>query len=281
MRVHHIDCGAMRPLGGRLIDDRPGLLRRGEMVTHCLLIDTGAQLVLVDTGLGTPSVDGARDWLGRGLVAAFRLGGDAGETAVARVRGLGHDPADVSDIVLTHGDGDHAGGLVDFPDANVHVFAEELRALSAPRTRLERTRYRRAHFAHRPRWIPYEDAGERWFGFEAVRALKGLPPEILLVPLAGHTRGHAGVAVDTGAGWLLHAGDSYFHRGELDATSPHCPPGIGLFQRMVESRRRERLANQRHLRELVHDHGDRVTVFSAHCADELDAFGGSRGAASA
>src|SRR3546814_2886084 len=58
--------------------------------------------------------------------------------------------------------------------------------------------------------------GERWFGFEAVRDLDGLPPEILLVPLPGHTWGHSGVAVqEDGGGWLLHAGDAYFYRGEV------------------------------------------------------------------
>ncbi len=32
---------------------------------------------------------------------------------------------------------------------------------------------------------------------------------------AGHTLGHAGVAIDTPQGWLLHAGDAYLHRDEL------------------------------------------------------------------
>jgi dihydrofolate reductase len=35
--------------------------------------------------------------------------------------------------------------------------------------------------------------GEPWFGFERVRPLDGLPPEIALIPLIGHTFGHAGV----------------------------------------------------------------------------------------
>jgi glyoxylase-like metal-dependent hydrolase (beta-lactamase superfamily II) len=47
------------------------------------------------------------------------------ETAVAQVRALGHDPADVTDIVLTHMDFDHVGGLGDFPQATVHVYAAD------------------------------------------------------------------------------------------------------------------------------------------------------------
>ena len=38
-----------------------------------------------------------------------------------------------------------------------------------------------------------------------------------MVPLPGHTPGHAGIAIDTPEGWLLHAGDAYFYRHEMDA----------------------------------------------------------------
>ena len=37
-----------------------------------------------------------------------------------------------------------------------------------------------------------------------------------MVPLPGHTLGHAGVAIDTPDGWLLNAGDAYFYRHEMD-----------------------------------------------------------------
>jgi glyoxylase-like metal-dependent hydrolase (beta-lactamase superfamily II) len=111
--------------------------------------------------------------------------------------------------------------------------------------------------------------GERWYGFDAVRELKGLPPEILLIPLAGHTRGHAGVAIHTLDGWVLHAGDAYFFPGEVHAAHPHCPPGLAMFEAMVQTERRSRLENQERLRELARDHGAKVTVFSAHSAIEM------------
>ena len=63
----------------------------------------------------------------------------------------------------------------------------------------------------------HEVAGDDWFGFDAVTALGD---DVLLVPLRGHTRGHCGVAVRRpDGGWLLHAGDAYFHAGEK-----HTPP---------------------------------------------------------
>jgi len=261
MRVHHFNAGTMRPLGGRLIDGRPGLLRRAELVCHCLLIEAGGELVLVETGMGTRAID-RPDWLGKSFTRLVGARPRFAETALAQVKRLGFAPEDVRHIVLTHLDLDHAGGLVDFPHAEVHVYAEELRTLHAPIDRAEEWRYRKVQFEHGPQWIPYAEHGEPWFGFEAVRELKGLPPEILLVPLAGHTRGHAGVAVDTGDGWLLHAGDSYFHHREIDPVAPYIPWGLKFFESKVQIVRGPRLENQQRLRELARS--GEVDIFTAH-----------------
>ena len=51
--------------------------------------------------------------------------------------------------------------------------------------------------------------GERWYGFDCVRDLEGVGPDVLMVPLLGHTLGHAGVAVRRDDGWLFYAGDAY------------------------------------------------------------------------
>lgn len=271
MRVHHLNCGTMRPPGGRLVDGVSGVLARAEMVCHCLLLETDTGLVLIDTGIGTPGAEDARRWLGGQFTRLVNPSADAAESAVRQVQRLGFEPSDVRHIVLTHLDLDHAGGLVDFPHARVHVYARELQALQSPIDTAERLRYRKVQFAHRPQWSSYADAGESWFGFDAVRELAGLPPEVLLVPLAGHTRGHAGVAVDTGAGWLLHAGDAYFHPGELDPVRPHCPPLIGAFESFMQQDKSARLHNQQRLRELRRDHGDQITLVSAHNAVELRA----------
>ncbi len=55
-----------------------------------------------------------------------------------------------------------------------------------------------------------------------MRAIEGLDVEIAIVPLVGHTRGHSAIAVRDGEGWLMHCGDTYFHRGEMQ-TPPHAP----------------------------------------------------------
>jgi len=264
MKIHHLNCGTMRPLGGRLIDGRGGFLHRAELVCHCLLVEAGDELVLIETGVGSPAVDRPAEWLGAGFIRLVGLSTSIHETAVEQVRKLGYRVEDVRHVILTHLDLDHAGGLVDFPHATVHVYDEELRSLRSPRDAAERLRYKKQQFAHGPQWSSYPVDGERWFGFDAVRDLKGLPPEILLVPLGGHTRGHAGVAVDTGDGWLLHAGDAFFHHGQIDPVRPHATPGLALFEAGVETVRGSRRRNHERLRDLVRAHGDEITVQSAH-----------------
>ena len=48
------------------------------------------------------------------------------DTAVRRLEQLGSSTDDVRQILMTHCDPDHAGGLADFPNAKVHMAEEEL-----------------------------------------------------------------------------------------------------------------------------------------------------------
>jgi len=264
--VHHLNCATMAPvaaLGGRVTPIR--------MVAHCLLVEGESGLTLVDTGFGTADLATRR--MGREFILGMRPALDPAETALAQVRGLGHDPADVADIVLTHLDLDHAGGLGDFPGARVHVFADELAAARSPRTFLERRRYLAGQWAHNPAWVEHAVTGEDWLGFEAVQAICD---EVLLVPTRGHTRGHCAVAVRRPpGGWFLHAGDAFFDAGEIETPS-RCAPGLAAFQRMMQTTP-ARKQNQQRLRTLHADHGpasgasEIVTIFCAHDASQYDA----------
>lgn len=106
------------------------------------------------------------------------------------------------------------------------------------------------------------DAGEQWFGFASAQ-LKDASAEIRLVPLGGHTMGHTGIAVRDGDGWLLHCGDSYYYHRELDG-DPHPHPVLDVVQTGFQVHRDLRLGTQARLRELVCDHGDEVSLISAH-----------------
>jgi glyoxylase-like metal-dependent hydrolase (beta-lactamase superfamily II) len=276
MRVYHLNCGTCCPAGGRLFDgSSDGPL--GHLVCHCLLIESDAGLILVDTGFGTRDIDHPHRRLSEFFLKLNNIQLRPEETAIAQVRALGFSPADVRHIVVTHLDFDHAGGIEDFPNATVHLTAREKEVADGRRggTFVGTRRYRPTQWNDVSDWRLYPlGGGEPWMGFDAVRDLDGLPPEILLVPLAGHTWGHSGVAVRENDGnWLLHAADAYFYRGEIGSETYRCPPGLRGYQRLMEVDRGARLSNQARLRKLSIDQTD-VRIFCAHDAVEFELLAG-------
>lgn len=246
------------------------LFARAKLVSHCLLIETDAHgLVLVDTGIG---VDDVRDPRRLGALFGPAMAIDATKThlpALPQIEALGFRREDVRHLVLTHIDFDHAGGLPDFPEAKVHVHAKEKEAALVRTTFNGHARYRPLQLAHGPAWETYDALGEPWRGVPAVRQLAGLPPEILALPLHGHSRGHAAIAVDTGRGWLVHAGDAYFHRSVTErGDASGTPWALRWIERFIaadyESVRRAHAI----LAELAKQ--DDVTVFSAHDVVEYE-----------
>lgn len=268
MRIHHLDCGTMCPFGGRLMDgESRGIV--GHLVCHCLLVESDRGLILVDTGFGSRDVEHPYPRLSRLYMNMLRVKLDPERTARRQIERLGFSAADVGHIVLTHLDFDHAGGLEDFPQATVHVTEVELQSATARHGFVGRRRYRPMQWDEITTWRRYSPGGEPWMGFPAVRGLDGLPPEILLIPLPGHTHGHSGVAIDTGSGWLLDAGDAYFFHREVRQPERECPPGLRGYQRLMEVDRRARLANQERLRRLSLDKSAAVRMFCSHDAHEF------------
>ncbi|HET8746959.1 MAG TPA: MBL fold metallo-hydrolase [Ramlibacter sp.] len=266
MRIHHLNCISSCPLGGRLMDGRTqGILTRGRLCCHCLAIESDDGIVLVDTGFGLNDVRTPRKRLSGFFLALLSPDFREELTALRQLQALGFSAADVRHIVLTHLDFDHAGGLDDFPHAAVHMLQQERDYALLQKTWLDRQRFRPQQWSTRARWRVYPaSAGEPWFGFDAVRQLAGLPPEILLVPLAGHTHGHAGVAIRTDGHWLLQTGDAYFWHQEMDFEHPRCTPGLRMYQTLMEKDRARRLANQQRLRALRREHGQQIEIFCAH-----------------
>ncbi|MGF1583497.1 MAG: MBL fold metallo-hydrolase [Gemmataceae bacterium] len=177
---------------------------------HCFIVQDGDRYVLVDAGIGMADVADPIQRIGEEAVTAAGFQFIKSVTAIAQLTERGVNPAAVTDIVLTHGDPDHVGGLADFPNATIHVSSEELSNIHS-----ENPRYSLSQFSHKPKWKPFSENDGDFFGLPSRGVKTSLATEFRLVPLFGHTLGHCGVAVANGEVWTFHVGDAYYLRAEL------------------------------------------------------------------
>jgi glyoxylase-like metal-dependent hydrolase (beta-lactamase superfamily II) len=246
MKIHHLNCMSFH-FGVNSI-------------THCLLIETARDLMLVDTGLGLTDYEKPSRKM-RVFQAINHVPRNVEETAFRQVSNLGYSPQDVRSIVLTHLHLDHSGGLPDFPWAEVHVSAVEHHAAFHEKSLKSLIGYDSNHWSHNPRWVLHELSSDTWFGFPAsnVTGIAGI--RTLLIPLFGHSHGHCGVAVEVGEKWLLHCGDSYVRNSQIDPDNPHSP-----FPRWASIIERALFPKQSivALQSLVKNYGSQIKMFSSH-----------------
>lgn len=220
-----------------------------------MLLEHDGRLALIDTGIGLHDIARPLERIGQPAIDAAGFQFHEELTAARQIERLGFQVADVRDIVLTHGDPDHAGGLADFPAAAVHVSEEEFARLGTGHWR-----YSPAQFAHRPRWVTHKKSAAEWYGLEGRPLPLSVEAEAVLVPLFGHTLGHCGVAVRVGGRWLLHVGDAYYLRVEL-STDEHPVSQLATMRADDDEQRQASLAE---LRRLARDHAADVEMFGYH-----------------
>ncbi len=180
----------------------PPKFRTGGVV---ILLETDRGLILVDSGVAEADYT-RKPLVLRSFQVLTEVPLDPEETAVRQIARLGFNPDSVKDIVLTHMNFDHCGGITDFPHARIHVLRKELDAFLSPHLRWADHAYLRHHTAHKPIFELYDMGTETWNGFPAVRLQ--VDPEMYLIPLHGHSAGHCGVAIRIDEAWLFHVGDA-------------------------------------------------------------------------
>jgi N-acyl homoserine lactone hydrolase len=166
------------------------------------VIVAGDRVVLVDTGfpaeyVSAPAEAATRDGLdtfGR-IVTLTERHRPAGQLELA-----GLTTADVTDLVITHGDIDHVGGLHDFPSATLVVSRAE-REAGPPR-----------YFGDR-RPLDWPLQRTRLVDTDVEELLSG----VLLLSTPGHTPGHLSLLVRLPrTGSVLIAGDAISRPDELE-----------------------------------------------------------------
>jgi glyoxylase-like metal-dependent hydrolase (beta-lactamase superfamily II) len=170
---------------------------------NCFLINTGKQLVLIDTGIGS----------GMGAAAG---------NLVRNMRAAGYQPEQVDEVLLTHFHPDHSGGLVvdgnrTFPNATIR--ANKLEA----EFWLSKSNLDKAPAAMQPYFQgalaalkPYTENGQ----FKPfLAATTEVVPGITARAAAGHTPGHTAFVVQSKGTKLILWGDT-IHIGVVQFQRP-------------------------------------------------------------
>lgn len=110
--LHHMDGGGFFGLVPRVLWQRvvtPDAENRIPAETRCLLVESDAGLILVDTGHGDKMNARGRARMGMG---------PENERLIGDMASVGFRPEDVAMVLLTHFHGDHVGGATRFEGAD-------------------------------------------------------------------------------------------------------------------------------------------------------------------
>jgi len=130
--------------------------------------------------------------------AAGNMGPGAGKLS-ASLAAAGVDPASVTDIFISHGHGDHVGGLATgdgalaFPNAAIRMSANEWAALQA------NAQMAALVTVISPKVATFEPGAEI------------VPGTVRANDIQGHTPGHSGYTITSGSESLLYIGDTMHH----------------------------------------------------------------------
>ena len=175
-----------------------------------LLVHPSEGLSLIDGGYGLQDVERGCKSPSRGFNLITRPRVSERDTAVQQLRAAGYDPGDVRHIIVTHLHWDHAGGLLDFPGATVHVHEAEF--TEAQRASMG---YDSRQLVDVQRWMIHAVDGDPYLGFPTSHDLFR-DGSVVLLPTPGHSVGHLAVLVRTSRESFLFVGDAFHQWSDLD-----------------------------------------------------------------
>ena len=157
---------------------------RGSLQNY--LIDTGDEVILVDTGLpaGTPEEvpdENSPLYTGKDICSYMEA-----------FAALGYKPEQVTKILLTHKHGDHSGELKSFPNAKIYVNSDEVSA---------------DELKGIPNIVPVNFTDGAYYNFPASQKIHD---GVYLIKAKGHTNGNSIVVVENeGLFYMLHGDITY------------------------------------------------------------------------
>jgi len=146
------------------------------------LIDTGHEVILVDTGMPAETPDAvptqdASIFLGRRI-----------KDYVSALADLGYKPEQVSKILVTHKHPDHTGELRSFPNAAIYISREDADALKLDGSNVVRVAYKDGPYFHFP-------------------AHEKIADGVYFIRARGHTAGNSIIIAETGGLFYMMHGD--------------------------------------------------------------------------
>ncbi len=244
LRITAVSGGTYRLDGGTLFgvvprklwskhfepDERNTILQE----TNCMLVETGSERILIDTGYGSKLPEKFR----------FHHAIEDGDALVKNLSTLGISPEQVDRVILSHLHFDHAGGgtrlaedgsvVATFPNAEYVVNRIEWVAANSDAEELKGS-YFRADFEG------LENSGQ----LRLVSDGDEIVPGIRVWQTGGHTLGHQSIILESGDEGAVYAGD-------ICATAAHCPMAWCMAYDMYQLETRQ---NKLKLMELIEERG--------------------------
>ena len=155
------------------------------------LIDTGDEVILVDTGFKTGYAAPAKK-----LGAPLYMGEKVNDYMVA-LEQTGYKPEQVTKVLITHKHNDHSDCIAEFPNAKIYISPEDADALKLDGNNIVRAEY-----------------GQPYHNFPNAMQVA---PGIWFIQAKGHTHGNSIVIAEVGDLYYMFHGDVTYCDAALKA----------------------------------------------------------------